>query len=108
MTAYSYNYEYFSMSAEQLTEELNRAREFVTKQMLADKEITQEQFDKLIRKYTIVVTRASILGKLWSKIKGEKEQYSIIILTVPTNIMSEFEDSSTDKDEENDVTKDKT
>ena len=72
----------YSFTSEELTEEVNKAKELFLQQMLKEKIITVEQEKELLR-YSIIVHSKSVLGSFWDFIwTGDKLGWCFSIVKI--------------------------
>lgn len=90
----------YSMTENNITEIINRARELFVESMVGEGYLTQEQGRELVSNYVIVVRRKGWWGKLFDKIKGIKEDVGmymeVVKVTKRTSILLKDEE---DKEE---------
>lgn len=88
----------YSLTREQLTEELNSGKENFVRAMLKDGVITQEQ-KEIMDNYSIVLTQKGFFGKVWDKIFKKKDVSYYFVVKIIMPVLNEEEKVEDPKDE---------
>jgi hypothetical protein len=75
-------FETFTFSPGNLQEEMNKTKELLVETLCAEGYLTARQGLEICKKWTIIVSKPSWLGILWSKLTGHKDPDEYIRMVV--------------------------